>query len=191
MVAPYTLKQKLLEDIQAETAFQNGHIILKMNALTDKDIIDALYLASQTGVKVDLIVRGICCLVPGRQGLSENIRVISVIGRYLEHTRAFVFRHNGEWLSYLSSADLMTRNTEKRLELAVKVNDPVIKEHLRSILFTYLDPEINHYRLDEEGIYLGHRSDIDVQLKQNEFKAIQIKESNLWQKFKAMLTKHE
>ena len=191
LVAPYSLKQKLLEDIQAETAFQNGHIILKMNALTDKDIIDALYLASQSGVKVDLIVRGICCLVPGRQGLSENIRVISVIGRYLEHTRAFVFRHNGEWLSYLSSADLMTRNTEKRLELAVKVNDPMIKEHLRSILFTYLDPEINHYHLDEDGIYLGHRSDIDVQLKQNEFKAIQIKESNLWQKLKAMLTKHE
>ncbi len=191
LVAPYSLKQQLLLDIQKETTSNDGHIILKMNSLTDKDIIDALYTASQAGVKIDLIIRGICCLVPGQKDLSENIQVISVIGRYLEHTRAFLFKHEGEWLSYLSSADLMTRNTEKRLELAVRVNDPIIKTQMRTILFSYLDPEINHYRLDEEGNYLGHRSDIDVQAKQYDFKASQTQERSLWQKMKARITKNE
>lgn len=191
LVAPFSLKQQLLLDIQKEASSSNGHIILKMNSLTDKDIIDALYLASQAGVKIDLIIRGICCLVPGQKGLSENIQVISVIGRYLEHTRAFLFRHEGEWLSYLSSADLMTRNTEKRLELAVRVNDQAVKTQVRLILFSYLDPEINHYRLDEEGNYLGHRSDIDVQVKQYEFKASPAEERSLWQKLKDVITKNE
>lgn len=191
LVAPYSLKQQLLLDIQKEASCKDGHIILKMNSLTDKDIIDALYIASQAGVKIDLIIRGICCLVPGQKDLSENIQVISVIGRYLEHTRAFLFKHEGEWLSYLSSADLMTRNTEKRLELAVRVNDPNIKTQMRLILFSYLDPEINHYRLDEEGNYLGHRSDIDVQAKQYEFKASPAQERSLWQKMKDVITQHE
>ncbi len=191
MVAPYTLKQQLLSDIQKEASTDNGHIILKMNSLTDKDIIDGLYAASQAGVKIDLIIRGICCLVPGVKGLSENIRVISVIGRYLEHTRAFLFKQEGSWLSYLSSADLMTRNTEKRLELAVKVKDPRVKEEIRAILFSYLNPEINHYRLDEEGNYLGHRSDIDVQNKQYELKASQTQERSLWQRIKDRILKYE
>ena len=191
LVAPYSLKQQLLLDIQKEASHKDGHIILKMNSLTDKDIIDALYAASQAGVKIDLIIRGICCLVPGQKGLSENIQVISVIGRYLEHTRAFLFKHEGEWLSYLSSADLMTRNTEKRLELAVRVNDPNVKTQMRIILFSYLNPEINHYRLDEEGNYLGHRSDIDVQAKQYDFKASPTHERSLWQKMKDVFTQHE
>ena len=191
LVAPYSLKQQLLLDIQKEASCKDGHIILKMNSLTDKDIIDALYAASQAGVKIDLIIRGICCLVPGQKGLSENIQVISVIGRYLEHTRAFLFKHEGEWLSYLSSADLMTRNTEKRLELAVRVNDPNVKTQMRIILFSYLNPEINHYRLDEEGNYLGHRSDIDVQAKQYDFKASPAHERSLWQKMKDVFTQHE
>ena len=142
-------------------------------------------------MKIDLIIRGICCLVPGVKGLSENIRVISVIGRYLEHTRAFLFKQEGSWLSYLSSADLMTRNTEKRLELAVKVKDPRVKEEIRAILFSYLNPEINHYRLDEEGNYLGHRSDIDVQNKQYELKASQTQERSLWQRIKDRILKYE
>lgn len=191
LVAPYSLKQQLLLDIQKEASCKDGHIILKMNSLTDKDIIDALYAASQAGVKIDLIIRGICCLVPGQKGLSENIQVISVIGRYLEHTRAFLFKHEGEWLSYLSSADLMTRNTEKRLELAVRVNDPNVKTQMRLILFSYLNPEINHYRLDEVGNYLGHRSDIDVQAKQYDFKASPAHERSLWQKMKDVFTQHE
>jgi polyphosphate kinase len=191
LVAPYSLKQQLILDIQKEASTENGHIILKMNALTDKDIIDALYAASQAGVKIDLIIRGICCLVPGHEGLSENIRVISVIGRYLEHTRAFLFKQDGLWLTYLSSADLMTRNTEKRLELAVRVKDPAIKTQIRTILFSFLNPEINHYRLDEEGNYQGHRSDVDVQLKQYDFKAIPVKETSLWQKMKDRMRKHE
>lgn len=191
LVAPYSLKQQLLLDIQKEASCKDGHIILKMNSLTDKDIIDALYAASQAGVKIDLIIRGICCLVPGQKDLSENIQVISVIGRYLEHTRAFLFKHEGEWLSYLSSADLMTRNTEKRLELAVRVNDPNIKTQMRLILFSYLNPEINHYRLDEEGNYQGHRSDIDVQTKQYDFKASPAYERSLWQKMKDVFTQHE
>ena len=191
LVAPYSLKQQLLLDIQKEASCKDGHIILKMNSLTDKDIIDALYAASQAGVKIDLIIRGICCLVPGQKDLSENIQVISVIGRYLEHTRAFLFKHEGEWLSYLSSADLMTRNTEKRLELAVRVNDPNVKTQMRLILFSYLNPEINHYRLDEEGNYQGHRSDIDVQTKQYDFKASPAHERSLWQKMKDVFTRHE
>lgn len=191
LVAPFSLKQQLLLDIQKEATTQNGHILLKMNSLTDKDIIDALYTASQAGVKIDLIIRGICCLVPGQKAMSENIRVISVIGRYLEHTRAFLFKHEGAWLSYLSSADLMTRNTEKRLELAVRVTDPNIKMQIRSILFTYLDPEINHYRLNEGGDYLGHRSDVDVQRKQYESKMSPTTTRSLWQKIKDRIQNYE
>ncbi|QXJ40084.1 Polyphosphate kinase [Parageobacillus caldoxylosilyticus] len=120
-VAPFDLRRDLIKLIEDEFRFHkhhgNGRIIAKMNALTDKELIMKLYEASQADVKIDLIVRGICCLRPRIPGVSENIRVRSIVGRFLEHSRIYYFHHNGEDKIFLSSADMMTRNMEKRGEI--------------------------------------------------------------------------
>jgi polyphosphate kinase len=130
-VAPINMKEKFLNLIYREIdnvkAGGKGHLIFKLNSLVDPDCIVALYEASNNGVTVDLIIRGICCLIPGVKGLSENIQVISIVGRYLEHSRVYYFYNNGKEEIYLSSADLMQRNLERRVEIAFPVEDENLK----------------------------------------------------------------
>jgi len=157
VIAPTALKRKFLELITREMSRSSpespGRIMAKMNALADQDIIKALYRASQAGVKVFLNIRGICMLVPGIKGLSDNIRVVSVIDHYLEHSRIYYFANGGAEEVYLSSADLMTRNLERRVELMF----PVLQENLRKIVFDYLSvyfrDNSNAWLLDSEGIW--------------------------------------
>ena len=126
------------KEMESQQAHKNGLIIAKMNALEDTQIIEKLYAASNAGVKIRLIVRGICSLVPGVEGLSENIEVRSVVGRFLEHSRIFYFNNNGNGRIFLSSADWMTRNFDRRIELLFEITKPEIKSHVQFILDSYL-----------------------------------------------------
>ena len=140
-MAPFGLRERLLSMIHSETERarqgEEAEIMLKMNALEDRKMITALYEASQAGVKVRLNVRGICCLRPGVKGLSENIRVLSIIDRYLEHARIYHFRQGGRPVIFISSADFMNRNLSKRVELLVPVEDKEAKKRLTHILETH------------------------------------------------------
>ena len=155
--SPYQIRDTFLELIDQEIAFHEktgeGRIIAKMNSVTDKPIIMKLYEASQAGVKIDLIVRGICCLKPQVKGVSENITVRSIVGRFLEHTRIFYFHHYGEHKLYLSSADWMTRNMERRVEILFPILDHRIKERLIQILNLYLKDNTKARMQDHEGKY--------------------------------------
>ncbi len=136
--APTSLRERIVEHIQSETERRrHGHkalIMMKVNSLADKEVIDALYEASKAGVKVLLNVRGICCLRPGVPGLSENIRVLSIVDRFLEHARLFYFFCGGMEKTYIASADMMPRNLDKRVELLVPVDDPSAAKRLKEIL---------------------------------------------------------
>ena len=135
LVAPINLRERMEALIHREIEHQQngkqGHLIFKVNSLVDKEIIKLLYRASQAGVKVDLLVRGICCLRPGIAGISENIRVISIVGRFLEHSRCYYFRNGGQDEIYLGSADLMPRNIDRRVEVLFPVQDAAIIHYLR------------------------------------------------------------
>jgi polyphosphate kinase len=159
LVAPINMKEKFLEQIYREInnvkAGGKGHLILKMNSLVDPECIAALYEASNNGVKVDLIVRGICCLVPEVEGLSENIRVISIVGRYLEHSRVYYFYNNGKEEIYLSSADLMQRNLERRVEVTFPIEDENIKHSIiHSMLQISFKDNIKARKLLANGKYI-------------------------------------
>ena len=138
LVAPSTLKKGIIEQIDCQIAAakegREACIAAKMNSLTDKAIIDKFIEASQAGVKIDLIVRGICCLVPGVEGQTENITVRSIVGRFLEHSRIYSFGSGEQNVMYISSADLMTRNTDKRVEIAAPVLDKGIKKRISDYL---------------------------------------------------------
>lgn len=140
-VAPINMREKMLSlifrEIENVKEGGEGKIILKLNALVDPAVIAALYEASNAGVKIELIVRGISCLVPKQKGLSENIRVISIVGRFLEHSRAFYFYNNGNDELYLSSADMMQRNLDRRVEIAFPVEDPKLKEEIYKTLLKF------------------------------------------------------
>jgi polyphosphate kinase len=125
-----------------------------MNALVDGEMIDALYEASNAGVKIDLIIRGICCLRPGIEGMSENIRVVSIIGKYLEHARIFYFKHSDPQV-YFASADWMTRNLEKRIELLTPAFDSHVAEKLLEIINIQLKDNMNTRLLDSNGKYIA------------------------------------
>jgi polyphosphate kinase len=158
MVAPLQLRDKFEELILQEMAQHkkhgDGRIILKMNALVDGDMIRLLYKASQAGVQINLIVRGICCLRPRVEGLSENIEVLSVIGRFLEHSRIYYFHNHGEEIIYLGSADLMPRNLNQRVEVLFPVEDQDLIHHLRDdILEVYLRDDIKGWRMQSDGSY--------------------------------------
>ncbi|HHJ06056.1 MAG TPA: polyphosphate kinase 1, partial [Anaerolineae bacterium] len=158
LVAPVNLRQKMLAMIEREISKRSpdnpGHLIFKMNALVDAPMIRALYRASQAGVKVDLIVRGICCLRPGVEGVSENIRVISVVGRFLEHSRIFYFKNGGDEEIYLGSADLMPRNLNGRVETVFPVFDPALRQQIREeVLDTCLSDDRQARLLLADGTY--------------------------------------
>ncbi|WP_121614536.1 RNA degradosome polyphosphate kinase [Mesobacillus foraminis] len=156
-VAPFAIRNDLIRLIDQEIYFHkqngNGRIIAKMNSITDKPIIMKLYEASCAGVKVDLIVRGICCLKPGIPGISENIRVLSIVGRFLEHTRIYSFHHNGEEKIFLSSADLMTRNMENRVEIQFPIFDGKLKKRIQSIFALMLSDNVKAREQDSQGNY--------------------------------------
>jgi polyphosphate kinase len=156
--SPFTLHTKILEAIANETklakAGKRAHIIAKMNSLLEPETINALYDASQAGVKIDLIVRGVCALRPGVAGLSENIQVLSIIGRFLEHTRIFYFRNDLANDVYLSSADWMDRNFFRRIEVCFPVLDEKLKKRvLDEGLKSYLKDNVQAWEMDCNGFY--------------------------------------
>ena len=155
---PNLLKKRLLEKIGRESKLQaegkGGLIQLKTNALEDKDITSALYKASQAGVHVDLIVRDSCRLRPGIPGLSENVRVISIVGRFLEHSRIFYFRNGGQEEYFISSADLMKRNLESRVEVCTPVESPHLQALLREMLDIQLNNRLNCWEMQSDGSYV-------------------------------------
>ena len=155
--APFTLKKGLIELINREAAHAKAglpaHIIMKMNSLTESHLIKALYKASQAGVKIDLLVRGICCLKPGIEGLSENIRVRSIVGRLLEHTRVFYFANNDSPQVYCSSADGMVRNLDMRVETCFPLEEPKLISRVKKELDLYLSDNISSWQLQSDGSY--------------------------------------
>ncbi len=156
--SPFTLHDRMLEKINRETHHaQQGNparIILKMNSLVEAKTIQALYQASQAGVKVDLIIRGICCLKPGIKGLSDNIQVRSIIGRFLEHTRVFYFENNSHHEIYAGSADWMNRNFFQRVETCFPIENPRLKRRMiKECLFNYLEDNQQAWRLQSDGNY--------------------------------------
>lgn len=158
LVAPVNMRQRfeaLIErEIEHQKAGRPAHLVFKFNALVDKNIIQKLYAASQAGLKVDLIVRGICCLRPGIKGLSENIRVISILGRFLEHSRIYYFENAGEPQVYLGSADLMPRNLDRRVEVLFPIEDPRNIRYIRQqVLDTYLRDNTASRLMNSDGSY--------------------------------------
>ena len=155
LVSPTSLKQKILhfmdEEIQKGS---KGHIVMKMNSLTDMDFIRKVSEASCAGVKVELIVRGICCILPGVEGKTENLSVTSIVGRYLEHARIFCFGEGTDQKIYIGSADMMTRNTEKRVEVACPVLDPLVKKRINHMLQIMLTDNVKARILTSSGIYV-------------------------------------
>jgi polyphosphate kinase len=158
LIAPFTLQERTLALIHAETeAARQGkpaRIVAKMNGLVDRDLIEAMYAASSAGVEIDLIVRGMCCLRPGLPGVSERIRVRSIIGRFLEHSRIYYFENKGDPLVYVGSADWMPRNLHNRVEVVFPIEDPALKNHLiHDILMRFLEDNTKSWNLQSDATY--------------------------------------
>ena len=158
LVAPVQLRTRLCELITREAeharAGRPAQMIIKVNAITDDQMIRVLYRASQSGVRIELIVRGICSLRPGIAGVSDNIRVRSIVGRFLEHSRIFSFLNGGDDELYIGSADLMERNLDRRVETLVPVRDADIRQHLRDVVLNaYLKDTDRAMVLDAAGRY--------------------------------------
>jgi polyphosphate kinase len=166
IVAPTNMRDRFIEliDREAEHA-RNGHggrVVAKMNSLVDAEIIAALYRASQAGADVDLIVRGICCLRPGVEGVSERIRVVSIIGRFLEHSRLWYFANDGAPEYYLGSADWMPRNFDRRVEVVTSVDDPALHRRLQALIQTCLTDNRQAWDLDPDGTWRQRRPEGEV-----------------------------
>src|SRR4029434_5942594 len=158
LVAPVQLRNRLTELVEREAEHARNarpaRIVIKVNSVTDDQFIRVLYRASQAGVSIDLIVRGICSLRPGIPGISDNIRVRSIVGRFLEHSRIFWFHNGGHEEMYIGSADLMERNLDRRLETMTPVRDVEVLEHLRDVvLHSYLQDTDRAFVLDSAGHY--------------------------------------
>jgi polyphosphate kinase len=152
LLAPATLRDRIIDCIRAEAAAEDGRIVMKMNALADAAVIDALYEASRAGAQIDLIVRGICCLRPGVKGLSDNIRVRSIVGRNLEHSRIFAFRNGGDGQAlFIGSPDMMPRNLDRRIEVAIPVLSETSRRRLYEILELNLADDTNTWTLGPDG----------------------------------------
>ncbi|WP_163539540.1 RNA degradosome polyphosphate kinase [Gracilibacillus sp. YIM 98692] len=156
-MSPFDIRNDIIRYIDAEIDYHNKHgngrIIAKMNSLTDKPVIQKFYEASQVGIEIDLIIRGICCLKSGMEGISDNIRVKSIVGRFLEHSRIYYFHHNGEEKLFLSSADLMTRNMVKRVELMFPIFEGRIKNRILNILEILLQDTAKMRIQNPDGSY--------------------------------------
>jgi polyphosphate kinase len=176
LVSPTTMRGNILEEIEttveAHRAGEEARIALKMNSLVDAACIRALYEASRAGVRVDLNVRGICCLRPGVPGVSENIRVVSIVGRFLEHSRVYTFQRGEETRVLMGSADLMPRNLESRVELVTPVEDPALKAELLDVLERCFAENANAWELDAEGVWTrlgpanGQRRSVQEELRE-------------------------
>ena len=170
LVAPEMLRSRLYELIDAEVTSGNGRMILKMNSLVDTEIIEKLYEASDAGVEIDLIVRGVCCLRPGVAGLSENIRVRSIVGRYLEHSRIFHFANgggatagdSGKSRTYIGSADLMRRNLDRRVEVLLEISNPDLENQLLEVLEANLADDCLGWILDGSGVWTRRNGTVGV-----------------------------
>ena len=154
IVAPNTLKQTVIKLIDKEIEKgENGYIFIKINSITDIDIIERLKEASNAGVSITMVVRGICCLIPQVKGYTENIRIFSVVGQFLEHTRVYIFGKGRNESMYISSADFMTRNTERRVEVAVRIIDPLIKRDIRTSMSMVLKDNRKIREILSDGEY--------------------------------------
>jgi polyphosphate kinase len=158
LVAPFTMRRRLCELLEREIEWSRrgepGHVVLKVNSLSDRDVIRQLYRASHAGVRVDLVVRGVCRLRPGVAGLSDRIHVRSIVGRFLEHSRAWYFRNGGNDDLYIGSADLRTRNLDRRLEVLVPITDASLARRIRhNVLGAYLADTASARSLHSDGTY--------------------------------------
>ena len=154
LVAPKGLKSRIVELIDNEITYgKDGYIGIKINSLTDRDLIEKLAEASRAGVTVELVVRGICCLIPGVPGQTENIRVISIVGRFLEHSRIYIFGKENRRRVYISSADFMTRNTERRVEVAAPVLDKTLADRVCNIFNICMSDNVKARELKPNGLY--------------------------------------
>ncbi len=155
LVSPNSMRSSILEEIEATMAAQRdgreAKILMKMNSLVDRTCIEALYAASQAGVEIELNVRGICCLRPGVPGLSENIRVVSVVGQFLEHSRVYAFRRGTGWSVFMGSADLMPRNLDSRVELVTPVDDEIARDQILDVMERSFADNTNSWVLDSSG----------------------------------------
>jgi polyphosphate kinase len=190
-MSPMQIKPKLLKLIEKEASFgKDGHIILKANALVDTAVIKALYKASMAGCKVDLIIRGICCLRPGIENLSENITVSSIVGKYLEHPRIYWFK-NAKVNAYISSADLMPRNLDRRIELMTPIENEKLASRLHQILATQLNDNTHRYCLQSDRSYKRLKAGKDEEIinSQEKFEKYVTKLSKLSKKSSKHLNK--
>jgi polyphosphate kinase len=179
IVSPVTAREAIMRlidrEIQKSTLAAPGRIIAKLNAITDPGIIHKLYEASQAGVQIDLITRGICCLRPGVQGLSENIRVISILDRYLEHSRIYYFYNGGQPEVYAGSSDCMERNFAKRTEIIYPIEDEELKSRvINEILFTYLNDNVKARLMQTDGSYLRRQPEANEKLLRSQSALIAI-----------------
>ena len=169
IVSPGNTRPKLLhwisKEVAAAKAGKESGMILKVNSLTDPVLIKELYKASNAGVKIDLLVRGICCLIPGIPGRSENIRVISIVGRYLEHSRVFAFTNQGKPRIFMGSADMMVRNLDYRIEVLIQVTNPSLAASLLQFLKVQLEPSSKTHLMGNQSPYKYRKYDDSAKLK--------------------------
>ncbi len=165
LVAPRSLRSGLVDrigrEIRHHEAGRPARVRIKVNSMVDEEIIDALYRASQAGVPVDVVVRGICGLRPGVPGLSENIQVRSILGRFLEHSRIFAFAGGGDPVVYIGSADMMHRNLDRRVEALLRITDPGHLQELQELLDLSMDPQTSSWHLAADGSWTGHHTSAD------------------------------
>ena len=163
LVAPVNLRQKLLSFIERETNYgENGRIFFKANSLVDAEVIQALYRASQAGVKIEAVIRGLCCLRPGIKGVSENINIISIVGRFLEHSRIYYFGNNGRSEMYVGSADIMSRNLDRRVEILFPIENPRLRDNLLDqLLRIQLQDTEQAHVLQSDGNYTPISSTVE------------------------------